>query len=116
VSLVSLLLPALGFSLVIVAIYSLLKQGMLLGWVRILGANFIDWLFLWMHENNRPGSSRSTAAAQRWSMYVQKPLWSCLTCMASVWTILLSWSFNVKLILLVCGINAIIDKLIGDED
>jgi len=36
----------------------------------------------------------------------------CLPCMASVWTIVLTQSFNLKSILIVCGMNAIIASVL----
>lgn len=71
----------------------LFQDGMLLGWFRIGTANLFDWIF-------GPKKSR----------YIQKPIWDCLPCMASVWTILLTLEIDIGLILLVCGINSIINK------
>lgn len=89
---------AIILSLTITAIYMLFQQGMLLGWFRIMIANLFDRLL-----------------DKNWSRYLQKPLWDCLTCMSSVWTIVLTLSFNWKLILLVCGINTLIDKFLNYE-
>lgn len=89
---------AIKLSLIITAIHLLFQQGMLLGWFRIMTANMFDWLF---------GLKVST--------YIQKPLWECLPCMASFWTIILTFSVNLELIFIVCGINILIDKALEDE-
>jgi hypothetical protein len=89
------ILQALILSIQITAIYTLFQQGMLLGWFRIMCANKIDrWFGL------------------KWSRYIQKPVFDCLPCMASVWTIFLTNGFDIKLILTVCGINVLINKIL----
>jgi len=93
------LLSSIILSLQITAIYFIFQQGMFLGWFRILMANHIDLVY------------GKTA-----SRYIQKPLWDCLICMASVWTIIFTQSFNVSLMLVVCGINAVIDKILNYGD
>jgi hypothetical protein len=47
---------------------------------------------------------------KKWSRYIQKPLWDCLPCMASIWTIVFSCSLNLLLILAVCGVMVVIEK------
>lgn len=91
------LLLALITSLKITAIYTIVQQGMLLHPVRASVATQFDNLF-----------------GLTISKYVQKPLWSCLPCMSSFWTVILTLSFDINLILIVCGINAIIDKYLTD--
>lgn len=86
-------------SIEILAIYVLLQQGMILGWFRIIMANIFDLMF-----------------EKKWSRYLQKPLWDCFTCMSSVWTIILTLSFNIRLMLIVCGLNFIIEKSLNLED
>ncbi len=86
---------AITISLQIAAIYILFQQEMLLGKIRIFCANFLDRKF-----------------SLSLSRQVQKPLWDCFTCMASVWTIILTRSFDLKLILLVCGINWVLGTII----
>lgn len=92
------IIEALILSLQITAIYIVFQQGMLLGWFRIMMANVLDKRF---------GMLRSR--------YIQKPLWDCLPCMASVWTIILMWKIDVRMILLVCGVNVIINKFLDYE-
>jgi hypothetical protein len=86
-------------SLMITAVYTLFQEGNLLSPVRIWGANILDRSF-----------------GLKWSRYIQKPLWDCLPCMASVWGILLSWSFDVRLLLAVCGVNVIVSRFVFDDD
>lgn len=76
----------------------LFQEGMLLGWLRVEVANYLD---------ERLGAKRS--------LFVQKPLWECIICMASIWTIILTLSINIPLIFVVCGINTLIDKFINYE-
>lgn len=92
------IITALILSLQITAVYIVFRQGMLLGWFRIMMANVLDKRF---------GMLRSR--------YIQKPLWDCLPCMASVWTIILMWKIDVRMILLVCGMNVIINKFLDYE-
>lgn len=88
------LVQAITISLQITAIYVLFQQGSLFGWVRICIANLLDKYFDKIK-----------------SIYIQKPLWDCLCCMSSFWTILLTWSFDIRLLLCVCGVNCIIYNL-----
>jgi hypothetical protein len=90
---------AIILSLQIFAIRILFLEGMIFGWIRIIVANLLDWL-----------------CGLKWSQYIQKPIWSCFPCMASIWTILLSWSFDLRMILMVCSINFIIDLIIPPYD
>lgn len=48
----------------------------------------------------------------RMEAWYYKPLAMCLPCMASVWTIVLTQSVNIKDILIVCGMNAIIASVL----
>lgn len=50
--------------------------------------------------------------ANRMEHWIFKPLVTCLSCMASVWTIILTQSIDIKLILAVCGMNTIIAAFI----
>ena len=90
---------AIEISFIITAIYVIFQQGMLLGCFRINTANLFDWLF-----------------GRKVSTYIQKPLWDCLPCMAGFLTIIITFSFNLLLILLVCGINVLIEKCFLDEE
>lgn len=52
----------------------------------------------------------------KWSRYVQKPLWDCLPCMASIWGALLAWTLNPFTLLAICGMNVIIERVIDRGD
>lgn len=82
-------------SLICTGLYICFQQGNILGFVRIAVANFLD-----------------RNLDRKWSKYIQKPLWDCIACMASVWTILFTWSVDIGLILAVCGLNAIIERIL----
>lgn len=82
-------------SFMITGIYTAFQQGNVLGWLRIFLANQMD-----------------KAIGIKWSRYVQKPLWDCLPCMASLWTIVLTWSVDPLLVIAVCGLNALFDTFI----
>lgn len=86
-------------SLIITGIHIVFQQGNVLSPVRVLVANFLD-----------------KKLDKKWSCYVQKPLWCCLPCMSSVWTIVLTWHFDVFLICAVCGLNVIISRIIEQEE
>ena len=96
---------AIILSLKITAIHILFSQGMLLGWFRIECANFFDERF-----------------GKKWSRYIQKPLWDCMSCMASLWTLILTFGgikgigYTISIMLIVCAINAIIEKFLDYED
>ena len=87
----------LVISLQILCIYALFQEGMILGWLRIWAANHFDKL------------------GGKTSRYIQKPLWDCFVCMSSFWTIVLTFSFDLKLIMVVCGINTLLDKYMDYE-
>lgn len=84
---------AIILSLKITTVYVLFQQGMLLGGVRIWTANRTD---KWFGKRN--------------SKIIQKPIWSCLTCMSGIWTVIFTLGIDIPLIFTVCGLNAIIDK------
>jgi hypothetical protein len=54
-----------------VAVHAAFWEGMIFGWFRISVANTADQLF-----------------GKKWSIILQKPIWDCLTCMASIWTLI----------------------------
>lgn len=105
------LTQALILSLQIIAIKVSFMEGMWMGWFQIGVANILDRI-----------------VGLKWSRYIQKPLWDCFPCMASLWVMILSGSFvfdfrsmrfNTDLmlmILLVSGINFIIDIIIPDYE
>jgi hypothetical protein len=41
-----------------------------------------------------------------------KPLYDCLPCMASFWTCVILWKIDIKAMLIVCGMNAIIASVL----
>jgi hypothetical protein len=79
-------------SLIITGIHIAFQEGMVLSPVRVFLANKLDAL-----------------AGKRWSTYIQKPLWACMPCMASVWGLILL-GVNIPAILAVCGLNVIISQ------
>ena len=44
--------------------------------------------------------------------WIVKPIYDCLPCMASIWTCLILWNIDIKSILIVCGMNAIIASIL----
>lgn len=108
---IHLLLRAAVLSLTVTAIYVLFREGMFLGRLKKLGNALIEHLVC-----SVMGSAAKTYVdRKRWATYIQKPVWGCLSCMASLWTILLTWSFDIKLILVVCGLNAIIGNILSED-
>ncbi|MDB5200577.1 MAG: hypothetical protein JWO92_2540 [Chitinophagaceae bacterium] len=89
---------SLIISFQIVAVYILFRQGMLLGWLRVAIANRLDKI-----------------CGLKLSKQIQAPLFECLICMSSVWTIILTFSFDIRLMLLVCGMNTIISIILDQE-
>lgn len=79
------------------------KDGMIFSSFRIAIATFLDKVF-----------------GLKNSKVIQKPMWDCLACMSSFWTIIITQSFNIELILIVCTLNYILsyvlNNIIDDED
>lgn len=92
------IIQAIILSLQITAIWVLFAPGNLLYPLRVAIANKLD---KWMGKKN--------------SIIAQKPLFDCLCCMSSVWTILLTLSIDIPLMLVVCGINCIIFNMLINE-
>lgn len=44
--------------------------------------------------------------------FISKPIYDCLPCMASIWTILIMREIDIKSIIIVCGMNAIIASIL----
>lgn len=44
--------------------------------------------------------------------WIIKPLYDCLPCMASFWTCIILWKIDIKAMLIVCGMNAIIASVL----
>jgi hypothetical protein len=89
----------------------------------------ISLIILGVHASTRDGMifERPRAAIQNvmdrmlgvvWSERLQKPLFSCVVCMASVWSLILSPYFGIAwynipaIILTVAGINYFVDMCI----
>lgn len=104
---------ALKLSLQITAIHVIFIQGELLGWLRIWAANNIDEACI--NTCKKLKLEKPVTRGKAASEYIQKPMWGCVKCMASIWTILLTNSINIPLIFIVCGINVLIDKIAFSE-
>lgn len=104
------LLIALTISLCCVAIHVSTWQGMILHSVSISVEKVLAKTFnkvLWL----------SVPKATELSLYLLKPVFRCMICMSSIWTVLfwLFWDFNLVLIMLcVCGINTLFTALISN--
>jgi hypothetical protein len=81
-------------SLIITGLHFAFMQGNVLSPVRVFVANYLDKWF-----------------GQKVSKYIQKPLWACMPCMASVWGLILC-GLNIPVILGVCGLNVIISQAV----
>ncbi len=98
------IITSLQISLCILAIYACTRDGMILGKLRAYIQTLIDKIF--------------GVEASEW---VCKPLFECITCMASVWGIIGCIVFGVSLIdwpvtiLMVCGINVIFKGLNNEK-
>ena len=101
-----LLLYCLVITLKNTAAFIIFRQGMLLSRIRIAGANILD-----------------SFLDKKTSKIIQKPLWDCLVCMSSLWTII--WliidgetevTTYINTILVVCGMATIISSLITGYD
>lgn len=86
-------------SLIITGLHIAFAAGNFLSPVRVFVANYLDKGF-----------------GQKVSKYIQKPLWDCLPCMGSVWTLIITWHFDLWLIAAVCGLNTIIGRLIEKDE
>ncbi len=95
------ILRAIEISLIVTAIYSSMREGMVFEKVRIQVEKILE----------KVGQSN----------WFGKPLYGCLTCMGGIYTLLLYpllYGYDVKMfktVLIVIGINAIVDKIIHFE-
>lgn len=86
-------------SLMITGIYICFQEGNIFSFVRVWIANQLDRL-----------------VGKKASKYMQKPLWDCLPCMGSLWSILILWKVDLWVLLAVVGLNVIIQTLIPDKE
>lgn len=103
------ILIALKISLIITAIYSVTREGMIAHPIRTRIKTFLD-----------------KKIGQQVSEIITKPLFECLVCMSSFWTLVLMWFwidvsiyssvYVLLLILTVSGINSIINHFIKHEE
>jgi hypothetical protein len=93
------MMTILTIALIITGIHVCFLQGNVLSWLRVWCACKLD-----------------RALGLKWSRYVQKPLWDCLPCMGSFWTLLITWSVDIVLMLAVCGLLAIIERTIAQDE
>lgn len=105
------IIDALILSLQITAIYILFQEGMLLGWLRLWAEGYIDDACVFFCKKLK--FQKPLPTGWKYSKYIQKPVWGCVICMASIWTIILTGSINIPEIFLVCGINVLIDKFLN---
>ncbi len=77
------MLQLIEISLICTGIHVCFMEGMIFGF---LGEKMEHWIF--------------------------KPIAMCLPCMASIWTVLLMLQVDIKAMLIVCGMNAIIASLL----
>jgi hypothetical protein len=94
-----LVLTITSLALIITGIHVTFWPGNIFSSVRELAANGLDKLL-----------------GRKWSRYVQKPMWDCLPCMASLWTCVLTWRIDILLMLGVCGFLLIVDNSITHPD
>lgn len=105
------ILIALQISLIITAIYSTTMDGMIFHPIRATIKTILD-----------------KVVGQELSEIISKPLFDCLTCMSSFWTLVLMWFYIdistyslydsvyvLLLMLTVCGINSIINHFVSHE-
>jgi hypothetical protein len=91
-------------SLAITGIHICCRDGMVFERPRVWVQNILDW-----------------ALGYKASAYVQKPLFSCLMCMSSIWGLIGCLVLNIPAcdwiftILSVCGLNAIITFFLRRE-
>ncbi len=91
-------------SLMITGVFIAFQQGNVFSFIRVWCANQLD-----------------KALGLKWSRYVQKPLWDCLPCMASVWGVAFGFVFLsdwriIIVVLAVCGLNALFAKAFFEEE
>lgn len=95
----------LKISLIIIAFYAITRDGMIAGKLR-------SWLDEWLNTRFGPGRADT----------IRAPLWGCLTCMASVWGLLLCILYAVpawhipETVLMVCGLNYLLNFYVADRE
>jgi hypothetical protein len=100
-------------SLIITGIFIVFQQGMFLGWARAILATQLDELCMFCCKKLKVKNALVTGS--KISVIIQKPLWDCLPCMSGLWVIVITRSFDIVLILAVCGLNAVIAKTLDYE-
>jgi len=95
---------ALGVSIMITAIWGMMKSGNFLYPLRWLIDSIIEWL------------------PPKIFLYVRKPLYDCLFCMSSIWGIVFTFWWDIGLIehclllLKIAGINYLIQRMVDDDE
>lgn len=87
-------------SIKIAAIYICFRPSMIFGFVRSYYGQAFDELC----EPN-----------YKLSKILQKPLWDCVTCMSSFWTIIITGTFEINSVLVICFFNYLLSKILPDE-
>jgi len=93
-----------------VAVHVTTWKGMILHSASISVENKISLIFQRAFCMSRTKSLELT-------LFLMKPIYRCMICMSSIWTILFwfFWNFNLGLmILVVCGINTVLTSLISN--
>lgn len=100
------MLQLIEISLICTGVHVCFMEGMILYFLR---KNIEVLLFLFVAAITPFKWINKASDIMEWTI---KPLYDCLPCMASVWTCLILWQIDIKAILIVCGINAIIASIL----
>ncbi len=103
------MLQLIEISLICTGIYVCFMEGMffykLRAWIEVLINLILSVFFL----HKKHGWATKCITITEWLI---KPLYDCLPCMASFWTCIILWKIDIKAMLIVCGMNAIIASVL----
>lgn len=100
------MLQLIEISLICTGIHVCFVEGMILYPFRL------EILLMDLYEKYPKWSAEKWLKIANTLNLIQKPLYDCLPCMASFWTCVILWKIDIKSILIVCGMNAIIASIL----
>ena len=100
------MLQLIEISFICAGIHVCFMEGMIFDYLRL------DIMLMDLYEKYPKWSAEKWLKIANALNWIQKPLYDCLPCMASFWTCIILWKIDIKSMLIVCGMNAIIASLL----
>lgn len=99
-----LLLFSIGLSLIINAVHICFQEGM-----------FLEWLYKWLESVFRNKYNQSKYRNIEGLLYIAKPIYSCASCMPSIWSLPLLFILVWYKVLIIAIFAIVISTLIRDK-